>query len=171
MIGQPPGEKLEHFKFTITERLNQLRFRRLLWGILFFILSFIPNFGFIISVIPPAIVTVLEQGFTMAIIMVAVVVVMNFVVDNILAPRFMSRSVGLSTLSVFLSLIVWAWILGPVGALISVPLTLMVKLLIFDSYESTRFISMFLTGGRQMTSSADRKRTRRRKKQACETQD
>ena len=139
-----------------------------IWGILFFVLSFIPNFGFIISVIPPAVVTILEYGFTRAILMVAVVVVMNFVVDNILAPRFMSRSVGLSTLSVFLSLIIWTWILGPVGALISVPLTLMVKLLIFDSYESTRFISMFLTGGRQMTSSAER---RRRKKQACETED
>jgi AI-2 transport protein TqsA len=137
----------------------------LLWGIVFFVLSFIPNFGFIISVIPPFVVTLLEQGFTRAGLVVLVVVVMNTIVDNILAPRFMGRSVGLSTLSVFLSLIIWAWILGPVGALISVPLTLMVKLLILDSYEGTRFISMFLTGGKQMTSSAER---RRRKKETCE---
>jgi len=138
----------------------------LLWGIFFFVLSFIPNFGFIISVIPPFAVTVLEHGWTRAFIVLGVIVVMNFIVDNILAPRFMSRSVGLSTLAVFLSLIIWAWILGPVGALISVPLTLMVKQLVFDSYESTRFLSMFLTGGRHMTSGPER---RRQKRQSCET--
>ncbi len=136
----------------------------LLWGIVFFILSFIPNFGFILSLIPPFAVTLLEQGFTRAAIVIGVVIVMNTVVDNVIAPRFMSRSVGLSTLAVFLSLIVWAWILGPIGALISIPLTLMVKLLILDSYESTRFLSLFLTGGREMTTAADRKR---RKKQDC----
>lgn len=133
----------------------------LLWGILFFVLSFIPNFGFIISVIPPFAITLLEHGWTRAGLVLLVIVVMNTIVDNILAPRFMSRSVGLSTLSVFLSLIIWAWILGPVGALISVPLTLMVKLLVFDYYESTRFVSMFLTGGRQMISGPERRRRRR----------
>jgi AI-2 transport protein TqsA len=140
----------------------------LLWGILFFVLSFIPNFGFVLSIIPPFVVTLLEYGFTRAALVVAVVVVMNTIVDNVIAPRFMSRSVGLSTLAVFLSLIVWAWILGPVGALISIPLTLMVKLLVLDSYESTRFISLFLTGGREMDSAADRKR---RKKRDCSTED
>jgi AI-2 transport protein TqsA len=133
---------------------------------LFFILSFIPNFGFVLSVIPPFVVTLLEYGFTRAALVVLVVVVMNTIVDNGIAPRFMSRSVGLSTLAVFLSLIVWAWILGPVGALISVPLTLMVKLLVLDSYETTRFLSLFLTGGRDMVTSAERKR--RRRKEASE---
>jgi AI-2 transport protein TqsA len=137
----------------------------LLWGVVFFVLSFIPNFGFVLSVIPPFVVTLLEKGFTWAALVVAVVVVMNTIVDNVIAPRFMSRSVGLSTLAVFLSLIVWAWILGPVGALISIPLTLMVKLLVLDSYESTRFLSLFLTGGREMATSADRKR----KKKAVES--
>lgn len=140
----------------------------LLWGILFFVLSFIPNFGFVLSVIPPFAVTLLEQGFTKAALVVLVVVVMNTAVDNVIAPRFMSRSVGLSTLSIFLSLILWAWILGPIGALISVPLTLMVKLLVLDSYESTRFLSMFLTGGQEMESAVDRKR---RKKKACGPED
>jgi AI-2 transport protein TqsA len=140
----------------------------LLWGLVFFALSFIPNFGFVLSLIPPFTVTLLEQGIVRAGIVVAVIVVMNTVVDNVLAPRFMSRSVGLSTLSIFLSLIIWAWILGPVGALISVPLTLMVKLLFFDSYESTRFISMFLTGGKEMVSAPERKR---RKKKDCATED
>ncbi len=133
----------------------------LLWGIVFFVLSFIPTFGFVLSLIPPFAVTLLEYGITRAALVVGVVVAMNTVVDNVIAPRFMSRSVGLSTLAVFLSLVVWAWILGPVGALISVPLTLMVKLLVFDSYESTRFISLFLTGGRDMDTAADRKRKKK----------
>jgi AI-2 transport protein TqsA len=141
----------------------------LLWGIVFFILSFIPNFGFVLSLIPPFAVTLLEQGFTRAAIVIGVVIVMNTVVDNVIAPRFMSRSVGLSTLAVFLSLIVWAWILGPVGALISVPLTLMVKLLILDSYESTQFLSLFLTGGREMVTARERKR--RRKRSDCEPEE
>jgi AI-2 transport protein TqsA len=140
----------------------------LLWGILFFVLSFIPNFGFVLSVIPPFAVTLLEAGITRAGLVVLVVVVMNTIVDNVIAPRFMSRSVGLSTLAVFLSLIVWAWILGPVGALISIPLTLMVKLLVLDNYENTRFISAFLTGGRDMVTTAQRKR---RKKGACDPED
>jgi predicted PurR-regulated permease PerM len=119
----------------------------LLWGLLFFALSFIPNIGFIISVIPPFFVTLLETGLLRAVLVVVTIVILNTIVDNMLAPRFMGRSVGLSTLAVFLSLVVWAWILGPVGALISVPLTLMVKLLFFDSYESTHSLSLFLTGG------------------------
>ena len=130
----------------------------LLWGMVFFILSFIPNLGFIISVIPPFAVTLLEAGFTRAILLVVVIVVLNGIVDNMMAPRFMGRSVGLTTLAVFLSLVFWAWVLGPVGALISVPLTLMVKLLFFDSYESTRSLSLFLTGGEGSVVTEKRKR-------------
>jgi len=119
----------------------------LLWGLLFFLLSFIPNIGFVLSVIPPFFVTLLEFGFTRAIIVIVVVIVFNAIVDNMIAPRFMGRSVGLSTLAVFLSVVIWAWVLGPVGALISIPLTLMVKLLFLDSYDSTRPLSLFLAGG------------------------
>jgi AI-2 transport protein TqsA len=138
----------------------------LLWGVVFFILSFIPNFGFVLSVIPPFVVTLLESSFTRAILLVVVIVVMNTIVDNMIAPRFMGRSVGLSTLAVFLSLIFWAWVLGPVGALISIPLTLMVKLLFFDSYESTRSISLFLTGG--VATAPGGKKGRRKKTSAAD---
>jgi AI-2 transport protein TqsA len=119
----------------------------LLWGLFFFILSFIPNIGFVLSVIPPFFVTLLEFGFTRAVIVVVIVVVINAIVDNGLSPRIMGRSVGLSSLVIFLSLVLWGWVLGGIGALISVPLTLMVKLLFFDSYESTQPISEFMTAG------------------------
>jgi AI-2 transport protein TqsA len=129
----------------------------LLWGLLFFVLSFIPNIGFVISIIPPFCITLLEAGLTRAVLVLAVVIVLNTLVDNVIAPRFMGRSVGLSTLAVFLSLVVWAWVLGPVGALISVPLTLMVKLLFLDSYEGTRSLSLFLSGGTKAASRAKRR--------------
>ena len=136
----------------------------LLWGMVFFILSFIPNLGFIISVIPPFAVTLLEAGFTRAAVLVAVIVALNAIVDNMIAPRFMGRSVGLTTLAVFLSLVFWAWVLGPVGALISIPLTLMINLLFLESYESTRSLSLFLTGGGGTGVPRERKAPRERKR-------
>jgi AI-2 transport protein TqsA len=113
----------------------------LVWGILFFLLSFVPNIGFILSVVPPFFVCLLEFGITRAIVVVVVVIVANSMVDNVVAPRIMSRSVGLSSLTIFLSLFFWSWVLGGLGALMSVPLTLMVKLLFLDSFDSARVLS------------------------------
>lgn len=117
----------------------------LLWAIVFFLLSYIPNIGFVLSVIPPFFVTLLEQGFTRAVIVVVLVIAVNGFVNNAITPRFMGYKTGLTTLIVFLSLVLWAWVLGPVGALMSVPLMLMVKLLFFDQYETTRPISALIT--------------------------
>jgi AI-2 transport protein TqsA len=117
----------------------------LLWGLMFFLLSFIPNIGFVLSVIPPFFVTLLEFGLTRAIIVVVIVILFNGLVNNAVTPRFMGQKTGLSTLAVFLSLVIWAWVLGPIGALMSVPLMLMVKLLFFDSYESTRPLSALIS--------------------------
>jgi AI-2 transport protein TqsA len=117
----------------------------LLWALMFFLLSFIPNIGFVLALIPPFFVTLLGFGFPRAAIVVAIVIVINGVVNNSIAPRFMGRRTGLTPLAVFLSFVLWAWVLGPVGALMSVPLMLMVKLLFFESYESTQILSTFMT--------------------------
>jgi AI-2 transport protein TqsA len=117
----------------------------LLWGLMFFLLSFIPNIGFVLAVIPPFFVTLLESGFTRAAIVVAIVIFFNGLVNNAVTPRFMGEKTGLSTLAVFLSLVIWGWVLGPIGALMAVPLMLMVKLLFFDSYESTRPLSAIIS--------------------------
>jgi len=117
----------------------------LLWAIVFFVFSYIPNIGFVLSVIPPFFVTLLEQGFTRAVIVVVLVIVVNGFVNNAITPRFMGQKTGLTTLVVFLSLVIWAWVLGPIGALMSVPMMLMVKLLFLDRYESTRPISALIT--------------------------
>jgi predicted PurR-regulated permease PerM len=134
----------------------------LLWALVFFVFSFIPNIGFVLSVIPPFFVALLESGFWTALVVVVLVIVFNTIVDNVISPRVMGQSVGLSSLVVFLSLILWAWVLGGIGALIAVPMTLMVKLLFFDSYESTRPMSQFMESG---ILDEHRKRKRRRKAQ------
>ncbi len=137
----------------------------LLWGLLFFVLSFVPNIGFILSVIPPFIVTFLEFGFSRAALMVIIVIVMNTIIDNIFAPRIMAKNVGLSTLTVFLSLFVWAWVLGPIGALISVPMTLMVKHLFLNFYPTTQPVSAVLTGA-EKPPKEKKKRNRRGSKKS-----
>ncbi len=132
----------------------------LLWALLFFVMSFVPNIGFILAVIPPFMVTLLESGFWTAVVVLLLTIIFNTIVDSLMGPHFMSRSVGLSALMCFLSLIIWGWVLGGVGALISVPMTLMVKLLFFDSYDSTRPISEFMA---KSPLEEHRKRKRRRK--------
>jgi predicted PurR-regulated permease PerM len=117
----------------------------LVWGLLFFVLSFIPNIGFMLSVIPVFFITLLEFGFGRAALVVIIVIVINTIVDNYFSPKIMGKSVGLSTLTVFLSVFFWGWVLGGLGALMSVPLMLAVKLLFFDSFESTRTISSLMS--------------------------
>lgn len=114
------------------------------WGILFFVLSFIPNIGFVLAVIPPFFVTLLESGFAEAATVLIIVIVVNAIVDNGLSPKIMGKSVGISSLVVFLSVMFWVWVFGGLGGLMCVPLTLMVKILLFDTFESTRPISAFM---------------------------
>jgi predicted PurR-regulated permease PerM len=134
----------------------------LLWGLLFFVMSFIPNIGFVLAVIPPFFVTLLASGFWPAFAVLMLVIVANTLVDSVISPHIMGKSVGLSSLMVFLSLMVWGWALGGIGALIAVPMTLMVKLLFFDSYESTRPISEFMS-----SSPLEEHRKRKREKKVA----
>ncbi len=100
----------------------------LVWGVVFFLLSFVP-FGFAIGLLPPLAVTLLEQGPARAGILVAVLMVANLVSDNVVKPRIMGQGLGLSPLVIVLSLMAWGYILGAVGALLAVPLTIAITTL------------------------------------------
>lgn len=100
----------------------------LVWGVLFFLLSFVP-FGFAIGLIPPLAVTLLEHGPARAGILVAVLLVANLVSDNVVKPKLMGQGLGLSPLVIVFSLMVWGYILGAVGALLAVPLTIAITTL------------------------------------------
>lgn len=115
----------------------------LLWGLVAFVLNFIPNLGSILSAIPPVLLALVQFGFGRAIGVAACYVAVNMLLGNIVEPHLMGRRLGLSTLVVFLSLVFWGWVWGPVGMLLSVPLTMIVKILI-ENTEDLRWIAVLL---------------------------
>ncbi|MES0263852.1 AI-2E family transporter [Citrobacter sedlakii] len=98
------------------------------WGLLAFALNYIPNIGSVLAAIPPIAQVLVFGGLYDALVVLVGYLMINLVFGNILEPRIMGRGLGLSTLVVFLSLIFWGWLLGPVGMLLSVPLTIIVKI-------------------------------------------
>lgn len=104
-----------------------------MWGLLAFALNYIPNIGSILAAIPPILQVMVFGGLYDALVVLTGYLVINIVFGNILEPRIMGRGLGLSTLVVFLSLIFWGWLLGPVGMLLSVPLTIIVKIALEQS--------------------------------------
>jgi predicted PurR-regulated permease PerM len=99
----------------------------LLWGVLSFILSFVPNIGFTLSMVPPTLLALLEGGWVRALIVFAAYNIINTVIDNVIGPRFVGKQMQISALLSFLSVIFWAWVLGPTGAILAVPLTVLVR--------------------------------------------
>lgn len=114
-----------------------------LWGLLAFLLNYVPNIGSIIAAVPAVLLTVVQLGPVSALWAALGYLVINIVFGNLIEPRFMGRGLGLSTLVVFLSLVFWGWVLGPVGMLLSVPLTMTMKIAL-DSSEETRWIAIML---------------------------
>lgn len=117
-----------------------------LWGVLAFLLNYVPNIGSAIAAIPAVLLALIQLGSTSAGVVAVGYIVINTVMGNIVEPRYMGKGLGLSTLVVFLSLIFWGWLLGTVGMLLSVPLTMIVKI-ILESNNDTRWIALLLAGG------------------------
>jgi predicted PurR-regulated permease PerM len=118
----------------------------LLWGLLAFFLNFVPNIGSIIAAIPAVLLAFVQLGVSSALLAALGFLVVNVMIGSVIEPRFMGRGLGLSTLVVFLSLVFWGWVLGPVGMLLSVPLTMTVKIAL-ESNEDTRWIAILLGSG------------------------
>ena len=118
-----------------------------LWGLLSFITNYIPNIGFIIGAIPPALLGLLQGGAEKMIWVIIVYCGINFVIQSIIQPKVIGDAVGLSATVSFLSLIFWAWVLGPLGALLAIPLSLLAKGLLVDIDPSTRWITPLLSSG------------------------
>lgn len=115
----------------------------LLWAMLAFLLNYIPNIGSIIAAIPAVLLAFVQLGPAVAGLTALGFVLTNTVMGNMVEPRFMGRGLGLSTLVVFLSLIFWGWLLGTVGMLLSVPLTMIVKIAL-EANDDTRWIALLL---------------------------
>lgn len=108
----------------------------LLWGLTAFLLNYVPNIGSIIAAVPAVLLAMVQLGPGNSLLVCLGYVAVNVVFGSILEPRFMGRGLGLSALVVFLSLVFWGWILGPVGMLLSVPLTMIVKIGLESDKES-----------------------------------
>ena len=115
----------------------------MLWGLLAFLLNYVPNIGSIIAAVPAVLLAFIQFNTGIALFALLGYVVVNGLVGSVIEPRVMGRGVGLSALIVFLSLVFWGWGLGPVGMLLSVPLTMILKI-ILEHNEDTRWIAILL---------------------------
>ncbi|MBW9628778.1 AI-2E family transporter [Escherichia coli] len=113
--------------FEVRHVPYKMRFA-LMWAVLAFLLNYVPNIGAVISAVPPMIQVLLFNGVYECILVGALFLVVHMVIGNILEPRMMGHRLGMSTMVVFLSLLIWGWLLGPVGMLLSVPLTSVCKI-------------------------------------------
>jgi AI-2 transport protein TqsA len=108
-----------------------------LWAILVFAASFVPNIGSVVAVIPPTLLAYLDSGLGTAVMVVIGYALINFAQDQFLQPVVMGSELNLSPLVVFIAVVVWAWILGPAGALLAVPLTVGL-VMVLEAFPSSR---------------------------------
>ncbi|MBN1247912.1 MAG: AI-2E family transporter [Anaerolineae bacterium] len=117
----------------------------ILWGMLGFLMNYIPNIGIFISIIPPAIVALLEFGWKPALVVVIGFELTNMLVENILKPRVMGEELNISPLFIFLSLVLWSFVLGPIGTILAVPLTLIAIKLVLETSEEVHWLAVLMT--------------------------
>jgi AI-2 transport protein TqsA len=117
-----------------------------IWAVLAFVTNFIPNIGFVIGVIPPAIIGLLEGGPALMIGVIVVYSVINVVIQSVIQPRYVGDAVGLSPTITLLSLIFWAWALGAIGALLAVPFSLFMRAILIEADPSVHWVLPILSG-------------------------
>nr|WP_276607413.1 AI-2E family transporter [Kocuria sediminis] len=117
-----------------------------LWGLLAFITNYIPNIGFVLGLVPPALIGLLEGGPRLMLAVVVVYSVVNVVIQTFIQPKIVGDAVGLSVTVTMLSLVFWAATLGALGALLAVPLTLFFKAVLVDADPRTRWVGPLLSG-------------------------
>ncbi|WP_051172316.1 AI-2E family transporter [Microbacterium indicum] len=112
----------------------------LVWAILSFVTNFIPNIGFVLGLVPPAILALVTNDWVTALIVVAIYCVANVTLQVLIQPKFVSDAVGLTLTLSFLSVIFWTFIIGPLGAILSIPLTLFVRALALETDPDARWM-------------------------------
>lgn len=115
------------------------------WALLAFICNFIPNIGFAIALVPPTLLALLDSGPGKALAVLISYAVISFVVQTLMLPRFMGNAVGLNTTTTFMSLVFWASVVGPLGAVLAIPLTLFCKAVLIDATPGLRWVGVFLS--------------------------
>lgn len=119
------------------------------WGLVAFMLNYIPNIGSIVAAVPAVLLAVVQLGLGPGLAVGIGYLVINVMIGNLVEPALLGRSLGLSTLVVFLSLVFWGWMWGTVGMLLSVPLTMMIKIFLENS-EDLKWAAVLLDSGRAL---------------------
>ncbi|MCP3876356.1 MAG: AI-2E family transporter [Desulfobacteraceae bacterium] len=119
-----------------------------MWGVFAFLLNYIPNIGSIIAAVPAVLLALIQLGPLAAGLSALGFLIVNIIVGSVIEPKVMGQGIGLSALVVFLSLAFWGWVLGPVGMLLSVPLTMAVKIAL-GGRESTKWLSVLLGSNKE----------------------
>ncbi len=127
----------------------------LVWGVLSLITNYIPNVGFVLGVIPPAALGFFEGGWQLALWVIVVYSAINFIIQSIIQPKFVGDAVGFSTTLTFLSLVFWGWVIGPLGALLAIPMTLLAKALLIDIDPSTNWAAPLISLSREPPADAN----------------
>lgn len=115
-----------------------------LWGVLAAACNFIPYVGFVIGLVPPALLALFDQGWQSMLLVIAVYVVLNSVITTLLPAKFVGNAVGMSMTVTMASVMFWAWVLGPLGAILAIPLSLLVKAVFIDDVPSARWLAGFV---------------------------
>ncbi|MFJ9390087.1 AI-2E family transporter [Nocardioides sp. NPDC101246] len=118
----------------------------LVWGLLAFLTNYIPNIGFVIGLIPPAILALLDGDLSLMLAVIAVYCLLNVVIQSVIQPKVVGEAVGLSVTLTFVSLIFWSWIMGPIGAVMAVPFTLFVRAVFVESDPAKRWLMPLIAG-------------------------
>ncbi len=126
----------------------------IMWAVVAFFFNFIPNIGSIIAAIPAVLLSLVQLGWGAALLTGSIYLAVNIVIGSIVEPRVMGKGIGLSVLVVFLSLAFWGWVLGPVGMLLSVPLTMAVRIALEGS-ENSRWLAILLASNKEIGRKAD----------------
>jgi predicted PurR-regulated permease PerM len=128
----------------------------LLWAMLAFLLNYVPNIGSIIAAVPAILMALIQLGPGEAMATAVGFVAINIVFGNVIEPRMMGYGVGISPLIVFIGLVFWGWVFGPVGMLLSVPLTMTLKLAL-ESDKRTRWIAILIGSERDAQHALERR--------------
>jgi len=118
-----------------------------LWGVLSFFLNFVPNIGFYLALVPPLLLAVIQLGWLKAVLFALAYIAINNFFDLVIAPKYLAEGLDLSALVTFLAVIIWTWILGPIGAFLALPLTVMVKKLLLEPFPQTELVADLLGAG------------------------
>jgi AI-2 transport protein TqsA len=116
------------------------------WGVLAFVTNFIPNIGFVIGLVPPAFIALLEGGPGLMLAVIVVYSLINVVIQSVIQPRYVGNAVGLSTTLTFVSLVFWTWVLGPLGALLAVPMSLFFRAILVEADPAARWMEPLISG-------------------------